>query len=176
MLVNESTRPSVRALLTASAVAVALFAAGCSSSRAPVTASPASTTSSSPVATSQPQPSAPATPAQPGVDAAGGAIGSTLTISTGTKPTIGSIPKPTDAEVIAAAKSVLAKNEDAVVSSGKVLAQTQDAKGHWWVLVSVVVPSLGDEKAILTFDGKKWDDTAFGLDINNEDLPADVKF
>jgi hypothetical protein len=176
MLVNESTRRNVRALLTALAVAATFLAAGCSSSRAPVTTSPVPSTSASPVATSQPQPSAATTPAQPGVDAAGGAIGTTLTITPGTKPAVGTIPKPTDAEVIAAAKTVLAKNEDAAVTSGKVLARTQDAKGHWWVLVSVTVPSLGEEKAILTFDGKKWDDTAFGLDINNEDLPADVKF
>ena len=176
MFANESTRRSMRAVLTACAVAVTFLAAGCSSSRAPVTASPAPTTSSSPVATSQPQPSVQTTPAQPGVDAAGGAIGTTLTITPGTKPTIGSIPKPTDAEVIAAAKSVLAKNEDAAVSSAKVISRTQDSKGHWWVLVSVTVPTLGEEKAILTFDGKKWDDTAFGLGINNEDLPVDVKF
>jgi hypothetical protein len=174
MFTNESTRRNVHVLLALCVMGVTLLAAGCSSSRAPLTTSPSSTPSSS--VDASPKPSVSATPAQSGTDASGGAIGSTLTITPGSKPTVGGIAKPTDAEAIAGAKKVLLEDEGAAVSSAKVTAQTQDSKGRWWVLLDVTVPSLGDEKVIVTFDGKKWDEQIFGMDINNEDLPADVKF
>lgn len=179
MFSDHSPRRGLRLVLAVCAVVVLAAMTACAPSRAPITtATQPSTSAASPTvaATTTPSSTAPTAAVQTGTDAAGGAIASTLTITHQSKPAVGGIAKPTDAEAIDALKKVLAKEEDAQVSAATVTASTQDHKGTWWVLYDVTVPSLGDEKAILTFNGKKWEEEIFGMAINNDDLPADVKF
>ena len=103
-------------------------------------------------------------------------IGSTLTVTPGKKAATSKSGAPTDATVIAQAKDLLAVDQDADVRSASVISRTKDSAGHWWFLLSVNVLKIGDQKAVITFDGKKWDDRIFGSKINNADLPKDVRF
>ena len=167
-----------RVILLASALGLALLAGGCGSSSGPKSTSSepaASTTATTPLQSAGT--SAMTKSKQSGTDAAGGAIASTLTVTKGSKePAGGKSGHPSDAKVISEAKDLLAVDQDADVRSASVIARTQDSQGHWWFLLSVNVQQLGEQKAVITFDGKTWDDRVFGSKINDADLPKDVRF
>lgn len=104
-------------------------------------------------------------------------MSSTLTVgASSSKPQIGSIPRPSDAAAIAGAKKALFDAEGVTLSSAKVVSMTQDKKGQWWVLLATTDKESGAAQAVVSFDGKKWDDNVNGLEINDEDLPPDVRF
>lgn len=180
---NAQDRRLAKFVLGVSAVGLALSAAGCSSSSAPKTATPqptATATSTAPpttTTTASQTAGSSTTSQQPSTDAAGAAISSTLTVTPDSKkPAASKSGAPSDATVIAHAKDLLAVDQDANVSSASVTSRTKDSQGHWWFLLSVNVVNLGDQKAVITFDGKSWDDPVFGSLINNDDLPKDVRF
>jgi hypothetical protein len=179
-----AARVLARAAATAALACVASFAAGCSpSAKAPVSqplqvSGVASSTASTATAQSTTA-SVSATKTTPTktVDCAGGAVSSTLTVgATSSKPQIGSIPRPSDTAAIAGAKKVLLEIEGATLASAKVVSMTQDKKGVWWVLLATIDKESGPAQAVVSFDGKKWEENVYGLEVNDEDLPPDVRF
>jgi hypothetical protein len=183
---------TVAALLIAcAALATAAALVGCSASRAPLatdaspaTSTPAATASATASATAagtpasgQPAAGGSATVAQPKVDAAGGAIGAPVTPSgKSNKPVVGIVGRPRDAAAQRAVVQVLSETEGAKVRSASVTGMTQDSKGNWWVLLNVDEISLGPSKAVIWYDGKKWNEAVFGVSIDQSDLPKDVNF
>lgn len=177
MITRTDARRLAACLLASSLLAAAAGLSGCSSSRAPLPASQTQAASMTPTASTSASPSATASDTQPPkTDASGAAIGATVTVSGAKKPQIGKIPRPTDATAIEQVKKVVADNDSVKVTSAKVLAMTQDTKGTWWVLLSIVEDQSGPTKAVIVFDGKKWDYAAEGDPIDTSDLPPDVKF
>jgi hypothetical protein len=167
-----------RVALTAILAAAAL-AAGCSSPSAPPTIPVKPASSSAQTTTATVTASATATPRgatdQTASEICGCAVGTTLTVTgTGMKANVAG--KPSEASVIAAAKTLLAKNEEATLSGVKVESMTRDKKGKWWALISATEESAGAVKAVFASDGKNWDERAYGLTITDTDLPSDVKF
>lgn len=167
---------SLARVASAAAIAALLLVAGCASSSTPASTSttPESTstaTTSSPAATAAPQATA-----SPTVDAAGGAISSTLTVGSPQKQ-IGKIPRPVDTVAAEAARKVLLANHEGTgLKTAWVMGMTQDSKGTWWVLVNL--RDSGDRAiaAVVTYNGKKWQEQIAGDVINNSDLPKDVRF
>ena len=161
------------------AMAVLLAAAGvvgCSPKPAEPVASSA-TTPAAASATPPAKPSASAT-AAPTVDAAGGAIGTPVTVGSAAKSAqIGSITRPSNKVAVAkGVKALQADGQIGKVKSVSVRAMTQDKKGRWWVLLTVTDDTAGTNQAVVTFDGKAWSDVALGTSISSSDLPPDVHF
>jgi hypothetical protein len=160
----------------ASVLALLALVSGCSSpSVAPtIPVNPKST--SSEAATSSAATSTPtASTDQTASEVCGCAVGTTLTV-TGSQLKSNVNGKPSEAAAISAATTMLAKEEEATLSNVKVDSMTRDKKGVWWVLFSANEESAGAVKAVLIYDGKKWDERAYGLTITDTDLPSDVKF
>lgn len=162
-------------------LACAMWVVGCSSP-ASVPTVPATLTSKT--ASSSPTFSATATSSSAATRSAedtaasevcGCAVGTTLTVS-GSGSASNVAGKPSDAAVVSAAKTLLTKNEEAVLSNVKAVSVTRDKSGKWWALVSATEESAGAVKAVLVYDGKKWDERAYGLTITDLDLPSDVRF
>jgi hypothetical protein len=168
-----------RAAAMAALACFAAVAVGCSPSAKPPVGQPlqvSGATSSTPSTATASASATPTTPTKT-VDCAGGAVSSTLTVgTTGSKPQIGSIPRPSDAAAIAGAKKALYDIEGATLTSAKVVSMTQDKKGQWWVLLATTDKETGSAKAVVSFDGKKWEENVYGFEINDEDLPPDVRF
>ena len=174
--VLEGRRSKVGVLVAALALsALVLFATGCSSSSKPIASSSSSSSgTTSHVATI---PAAAQTSGTPKTDASGGEIASGLTVSGDKKKApVGAVARPSDATVVSHAKELLSADQGATVRSASVSAGTQDSKGTWWILLSVQTKNLGVQKAVITFDGKHWDDPVFGSGISDTDLPKDVRF
>ena len=159
------------------ALLVAMGVVGCSPKPAEPLASSANPPAATASATPPAQPSATST-AAPTVDAAGGAIGTPVTVgSAGKSAHIGSIPRPSNK--VAVAKGVKALQADGQIGKVKrvsVRAMTQDKKGRWWVLLAVTDDTAGTNQAVVSFDGKSWSDVAIGTSISSSDLPPDVRF
>jgi hypothetical protein len=181
---TSAERVFARTAAMAVLACVAAMAAGCSlSAKAPVSQPlqvsgvASSTASTATVQSATASASAAQTTPTKTVDCAGGAVSSTLTVgATSSKPQIGSIPRPSDAAAIAGAKKTLLDIEGVTLSSAKVVSMTQDKKGVWWVLLATTDKEAGPAKAVVSFDGKKWDENVYGLEINDDDLPPDVRF
>ena len=174
--VFEGRRSKVGVLVSALVLsALVAFAAGCSSSSKSTASSPSTgSATTSHIATT---PAAAQTSGTPKTGASGGEIASGLTVSGNKKKApVGAVAEPSDATVISHAKELLSADQDASVRSASVSASTQDSKGTWWILLSVQTKNLGTQKAVLTFDGKHWDDPVFGSGISDTDLPKDVRF
>jgi hypothetical protein len=158
---------------------LAITAAGCATqpSRAPLSAAPEATPAV--VASSPPASGATTAPTPPsGTDAAGGAMGGSLTIgSAGKSAGRGRIARPSEMSATDATVKYARESEGiGTVKSVGVLGMTQDKKGTWWVLVAITDSEMGSNRAVMTFDGKVWDDMIFGEGITNDDLPPDVRF
>lgn len=175
---RSSARVFARAAAMTALACVTAVAVGCSPSGKTPTSQPlqVSGAASSTPSTTAAVPATQTTPTKT-VDCAGAAVSSTLTVgATGSKPQIGSIARPSDAVVIAGAKKVLLEIEGAKLSSAKVVSMTQDKAGRWWVLLSTMDKETGAAKAVISFDGKEWEENVYGYEINDEDLPPDVRF
>lgn len=173
-------RVSRRALVALCAMGsvFALFAlvAGCASpSVAPTVPVNPKSTSSKPATSSVATSTSAASTDQTASKICGCAVGTTLTV-TGSQLNSNVTGKPSEAAVISAATALLAKQEEATLSNVKVNSMTRDKKGAWWALISATEESAGAVKAVLVYDGKKWDERAYGLTITDTDLPNDVKF
>jgi hypothetical protein len=178
---ETTSRTTLARIALAGALFLAAGAAGCASKAA--VPSPTSSTTS---AISTPAVASPATPgaqppvsAPPTVDAAGAAIGKSLTVGSA-KPKAarpGGIARPTSAVAIGEAIRLLRKDQGiGSVRSISVRGMTQDKKGHWWILIAVTDATTGSNEAVVAFDGKTWDDPVFGQGITDDNLPPDVRF
>lgn len=175
---TSSARAFARVAAMAALAWATVGAVGCvSSAKAPVgqplqvsgVASSTAATATASVSATQ------ATPTKT-VDCAGGAVSSTLTVgASSSKPQIGSIARPSDAAAIAGAKKAILDIEGATVSA-EVVSMTQDKKGQWWVLLKTSDKESGPAQAVVSFDGKQWEESVYGYEINDEDLPPDVRF
>jgi hypothetical protein len=81
-----------------------------------------------------------------------------------------------DAEIAIAARKVLKANEGVTLASAKVVSTTSDSKGVTWVLLDVLDSKGNHAQAVITYDGKKWDEAVYGQSVSTGDLPPDVKF
>jgi hypothetical protein len=178
-VVKPISKNLVRHLAGALALLLAVVAAGCASqsSRAPLSAAteatPAVSASSSPAAQTTTAPTPPS-----GTDAAGAAMGGSLTIgSAGKSAGRGGIARPSDKAATDATVKYARESEGiGTVKSVGVLGMTQDKKGTWWVLLAITDSEMGSNRAVMTFNGKAWDNMIFGEGISNDDLPPDVRF
>jgi hypothetical protein len=78
--------------------------------------------------------------------------------------------------VVVEAQRLLRGEEEANITSGKVVGATQDKSGAWWFKLDVTEATQGQMKAVIVWNGKGWEETVFGPDIAPEDLPRDVSF
>ena len=163
-------------LVVMAVLLAAVGVVGCSPKAAEPVA-PSATTPAAASATPPAKPSASAT-AAPTVDAAGGAIGTPVTVGSAAKSAqIGSITRPSNKVAVAkGVKALQADGQIGKVKSVSVRAMTQDKKGRWWVLLTVTDDTAGTNQAVVTFDGKAWSDVALGTSISSSDLPPDVHF
>jgi hypothetical protein len=177
---STSRRVFAGVLGVALTLAVVVCLSGCKSPGAPPTVPVAPAPSASQPASSTTATASTSKTTSASIDASasevcGCAVGTTLTV-TGSGMKSDAAGKPSEAAALSAAKSLLAKNEEAVLTSSKVDSMARDKKGKWWVLISANEESAGAVKAVLYYDGKKWDERAYGLTITDTDLPSDVKF
>lgn len=174
--VSRSSRRVLGAGVFACLLAAAAVLAGCASPSVTPTVPVNPKATSAKTATSSAVASAPAVSTdQTASKVCGCAVGTTLTV-TGSELKSNVSGKPSEASVITAATSLLAKEEEATLSNVKLNSITRDKKGAWWALISATEESAGPVKAVLIYNGKKWEERAYGITITDTDLPSDVKF
>jgi hypothetical protein len=176
---HATSRTTIARLALAAAFLGAVVAAGCapsaSQSVAPSATAPAAV--APPSTTPSVAPSTTTTTAPP-VDASGAAIGKSLTVGSAKETSqIGKIARPSDKTALAESIKVLQQDQQiGKVKSASVRGMTQDKKGRWWVLLTVTDDLAGTNQVVMTYDGKSWQDSIMGAEVNDDDLPADVRF
>lgn len=175
----RSFTDGVTRVASAVAIAALLLVAGCASpsTSGSTSSEPASASTATAAATASPAATAaPQAATSPTVDAAGAAVSGTMTVGSAKKQ-IGKIPRPIDTVAAEQARKVLVANhEGSSLTAPWVISMTQDKKGIWWVYVNVTDAEMGAIKAVVTYDGKKWQEKIAGTIIHDSDLPPDVRF